>query len=211
MGVVVLDLPNRETGTLRKPGREVVGMGIAGDHGGLVLVDPPQVVDHLPERVERLPGFEVADVLADEDVPAPGYGDGVLQVRTDRQHRGRFVHRRRLHSHRQGGVSAGAAQDHLASHADPGHRVVHVPGYRAVVGEEEVGDAGQPPDGFPLVRADGFVRQVAAGCDDRKRELGHQHVVQRRTGQHRSQVRVAGGDRRRDPGIAEGMASPSLH
>ena len=64
-------------------GGEVVGVGVGGDEGGAGFVETLEVGDDAAEGVEGLVGFQVADVLADEDLGAHGEGDGVLQVGAD--------------------------------------------------------------------------------------------------------------------------------
>ena len=64
-------------------GREVVGVGVRGDQGRAGFVQVLEVGDDAAEGVEGLGGFQVADVLADEDLGAHGECDGVLQVGAD--------------------------------------------------------------------------------------------------------------------------------
>ena len=64
-------------------GGEVVGVGVGGDDGGAGFVEGLEVGDDAAEGIEGLVGFQVADVLADEDLGAYGEGDGVLQVGAD--------------------------------------------------------------------------------------------------------------------------------
>ena len=76
-------------------------------------------------------------------------------------------------------------------------RVVDVPDDRAVVDEEEVGDAAEPRERLALVDADRLVGEVAARRDDREAELAHQQMMQRRIRQHHAEV--AGCPARRMP------------
>ncbi len=80
---------------------------------------------------------QVADVLAEEDLPADGDGHAVLEMTADRQHRRQV----RADQHGQRGVASGPAQHALAAARQPHHRIVAGPGDGAVVHQEDVGDA----------------------------------------------------------------------
>jgi hypothetical protein len=60
---------------------------IGGDDGGARLVEGLEVGDGAAEGFEGLVRFQVADVLAEEDLLAYAEGNGVLQVRADGQDR----------------------------------------------------------------------------------------------------------------------------
>ena len=72
-------------------GGEVVGVGVGGDDGGAGFVEGLEVGDDAAEGFVGLVGFQVADVLADEDLGADGEGDGVLQVGADGETIGALV------------------------------------------------------------------------------------------------------------------------
>ena len=62
-------------------------MRVGGNEGGAGFVEALEVGDDAAEGFERLVGFQVADVLADEDLGADGEGDGVLQMGADGEDR----------------------------------------------------------------------------------------------------------------------------
>ena len=153
VGVVVLHPLDREAGAFGVAGRQVVGVGVTRHGSGLVLVDALQVADHLVECFERLRCLEIADVLAHEDVAADRNGDCVLEMGAHREHRRGFV----LHPHRERSVAARPPDNGLPSQDHARHGVVHMPGDRPIVHQEQVGDAEEPFGGLVLVRADRLV------------------------------------------------------
>ena len=179
-------------------GGEVVGVGVGGDEGGAGFVEGLEVGNDAAEGVEGLVGFQVADVLADEDLGAHGEGDGVLQVGADGEDRmanGRWpMADGRGELDWQRGVAAGAAQDQFAAHHHARDGVVHVPDDGAVVDEEQIGNAAEAFEGFVLVGANGLVAQVAARGHDGKAERGQEQVMQGGVGEHDAEVGVAGGE-----------------
>ena len=100
MGEVVLDgdelrergegceLSLAHVGSCRLQGRartggEIIRVRVGGDDGRCGVVEPLEVGDDAAEGLEGLVGFQVADVLADEDLRPHGEGDGVLQMGAD--------------------------------------------------------------------------------------------------------------------------------
>ena len=131
-------------------GGEVIGVGIGGDDGRLGLVEVLEVGDDAAEGFEGLVGFQIADVLAEEDLGTDGEGDRVFQVRANSENRfaaGRWpMAKRRRELDRERGVATGAAQDQFAPHHHAHDGVVHVADDGAVVDEEEVGYAAKAFD-----------------------------------------------------------------
>ena len=118
-------------------------MQVVGD------VDRFEVEQALEVRQVRFEGaicqqiLEIAGVRRHVRPPAAGQGEGVLELGADGQH-GRSLRHRDRQRDRFGGVAAGAADQALPAIDDAGHGVV-VPGPDlAIVGQERVGDAGQP-------------------------------------------------------------------
>jgi hypothetical protein len=72
-----------------------------------------------------------------------------------------------------------------------------VPDYRAIVDEEEIGDATEAFEGFAFVCANGLVAQVATRGHDREAESREEEMMQRRVREHDPKVGVAGGQGRR--------------
>ncbi len=60
--------------------------------------------------------------------------------------------------------------------------------------QEEIGNRGQPFEGFNLARNDRLAGDVAAGRNNRKAELPHQQMMDRRVGQQHAEPRIAGRD-----------------
>src|SRR5260370_19358647 len=91
-------------------------------------------------------------------------------------------------------IPSGTAQNHLSTGHDAHDRVVHVAHNRAVVNEEEVGNAAESYQRLALIAANRLVTQVAAGGDDGGPEQREQQMMQRCVGEHKPQVWIAGGD-----------------
>ncbi len=190
-------------------------MQIGGDNLRPGVVKFLKIRDNAAKGGVRLLRFQITNVLADENLVANGERDGVFQMRTNGQNGVRssefgvrsFVGASALASRiphstictpqldGQRRVAAGAAQDQFAVEHDTHNRIVHMPDNGTIMDEKNVGDAAQPFQGFAFVGANRFVAQVAAGRHDRKSEFGHQQMMQRRVGQHRAEVRIAGGNR----------------
>ena len=116
--------------------------------------------------------------------------EGALELRPARQQRRRLDGQREARGH----VAARAAQ-HQRLGTQPAqrahHRVVGARLDRAVVDEEQVGDAAQPRHRVVVAVGDRLVGDVAAGHHQRLAHVGQQQVVQRRVGQHHPEVRRA--------------------
>ncbi len=82
-----------------------------------------------------------------------------------------------------------ADHDGRARRGRPHHRVVRARGDRAVVEQDEVGDAGQALQRVLVAVGDRLVRDVAAGHHQRPARVAQQQVVERRVGQHHAEVR----------------------
>ena len=138
-------------------------------------------------------------MLADEDLRPDGQGDGVLEMRADRQHgmarsRSRTAQgARELNGQR--GIAAGAAQNQFAPRHQAHDGIVHMPDDGAVMDQKEIGDAAKAVQGLVFVGADGFIAQVAAGGHDGKAEGGKQQMILRGVGEHYAEVGIVGGER----------------
>ena len=169
-------------------------MQVVSDENGRSVVEPREVGDHARERVHRLRRLEVADVLGEEDLAADAERDGGLHVRAHREDDGKLLG----HADGQRREAAGAAQDPRRSRDDPRHAVVHVPLDRPVVNEKEVGHVAEPLEGLALVDADRLLAPVAARGDEREVDLTKQQMVERRRGDHDSELRPSRRDRTGD-------------
>ena len=67
--------------------REIIRVQIGGDDLRFRVVKLFKIGDDAAEGVVRRLGFQIADVLADENLVADGKRDGVLQMRADGQNR----------------------------------------------------------------------------------------------------------------------------
>src|SRR5580693_1031339 len=84
------------------------------------VVHRDQVADGFLERLEGLVVIEIANVLADESLSVDDQGNGVLQVRTNREQR--QVDRQFRNGSR--GIAARAPQDDGPESADAGDGIV---------------------------------------------------------------------------------------
>ena len=128
-------------------------------------------------------------------------GHGVFQMSAD----GQAVREQLLAVDRERGVPARPSEDEFPPQDHPEDGIVDVPDDRPVVDQKEIRDAGQSRQGLPLIDADRFVRQIAAGCDDGELEFPHQQMMERRVGEHHSQIGIVGsqvsGDNRVCPSV----------
>src|SRR5437899_4726657 len=116
--------------------RGVVRMQIADDRLGLETVEPAEVVDGALEGVTRFERFQVADVLADENVLPDSDGNRVLQMAAHCEHR---LHISR-HANSQRRVAASAAQDSTTAAREPYDRIVAGAHDRTVMHQKMIGD-----------------------------------------------------------------------
>ena len=63
--------------------REIIRVQIGGDHFRLRVVKPRQIGGDAAERLIRLLRFQIADVLADENIFADRQRHGIFQMRAD--------------------------------------------------------------------------------------------------------------------------------
>jgi hypothetical protein len=164
VGVVVLDMNEREAGADGMAGGEIVGMGIAHDRLWFQAVQPEEVFADTAKGLEGLRGLQVADVLTDEDLGVSRDGHRVLEMRTHRQQWWEGP----ADLDREGGIAARASQDQFASQEHPGDRVVHVPSNGSVVDQEEVGDPPETSQGIAFVGTDRLIGEISARGDDRR-------------------------------------------
>ena len=155
--------------------------------------------DILLEGSEGVVMIEVAQVMAEERMPAAAQGERRLELTADGQDRPRALERQFDRLRR---VAARPPQRQFLSVDDPRHRIVAADVDRPIVSQKQIGDAGQPGDGVVILVGDRLVGTVAAGHDERDvAQLSQQQMMQRRVRQHHAEVRVAGGDRFGDAGI----------
>ena len=191
--------PGQLSGVFR---REILGVQVADHQARLGLVQLLQVRGDPAEGRIGLPRFQIAYELADEDPRPHCQRHRILQVPAHGED-GRILARLRLryispgfssHEHRQGRIAAGAPQHQLPAQHDADDRIIYVPDNRAVMDQEEVGDAVEALQRLALIGAERLVAEVPASGHNRKVELAQQQVMQRRVGQHHPEVRIPRGD-----------------
>ncbi len=124
-------------------------------------------------------------MVADPRATALGHAERVLQVRSDGEQRARRGDRQR---ERAGHVAARAPDEQRATADGARDRVVGARLDRPVVGEERVGDAGEPFQRVVVAEGDRLVGDVAAGQHERRAHVAEQQVMQRRVGEHHPEV-----------------------
>ena len=87
MRLMMLNPNDRQPRPLCPVRRRVVRMQIADDRLGLETVEAAKVVDGAFEGVTRLERFQVADMLAEENILPDADGDRVLQMAAHCEHR----------------------------------------------------------------------------------------------------------------------------
>jgi hypothetical protein len=118
MGVVVLDGIGRQAQRERFAGGEKVRVQIVGDRDRFHLEGPGEVLQRLLEEGEGRAVVEVAEVLGDEGLVAPGEAEGVLE----RGPQGQHLRHLAAELHRLGHPAARAANERGAPFAPPGPR-----------------------------------------------------------------------------------------
>ncbi len=176
-------------------------MQIGGDDFRLGVVELLEVGNDTPERIVRLFRFQIADVLAEENLIADGEGDGVFQMCSDGKE---ILHFRFciFNFNRQRRVAASAAQNHFTVQHHAHDRIIHMADDGAVVDQKHIGDVAQAFKGLAFICANRFVAQVAARGHDRKAQFCQQQMVERRVRQHHAEVWIARGN-----GIPQRMKS----
>ena len=193
VGVMVLDADQWTIDIEGELRREVFRVKVVGDDIGDHAVQRRQVIDGLEER--RIGGhvFEVADVMAGNNLAALGHGHRVLQLGADGKDSG--ARRIEREGERLRSVSTRAAQHLHSSGHRPRHGVVAADVDRPIVAEQPVGQRTEPGDGVAVVVGDRLVAEVAAGHHERATHPIEQKVMQRAVRQHHPQLRQAGCDR----------------
>ncbi len=130
-------------------GGQVLGMQVVGDHLGPDVEQPPEVLDPLGERAQRLGVLQVPDMVRHERVVLLGQAERVLQLGPAGQDRPGEPD---AHAERFRHVAAGPPDHRLPAAEGPHDRVVGPDLDRAVVGEERVCDPGEPLRRLPVAR-----------------------------------------------------------
>ena len=177
-------------------------MRVVGDELGLQREEPLEVRNPLSVREQSRIVLEVADVVAQPGAPVAGQAERRLELcAAGEQGTGR--RKREVDARRD--VAARAPQHQrpaaLAERDGADERIVGARLDGAVVDEKAVGDALETAPGIQVAEGDRLVRDVATREHERRNaelgQVGEQQVVQRRVGQHQSQLRHTGRHRRR--------------
>ena len=190
---------------LRGPGGQVLRVHVVGDHVGLQLVQPHEVLQRPVVVLQRLPLLHIPQVLPREQGIPPQEAEAALHLGTGAKH-DPVVLARQPRGHRQRGVAPAPAKQKVGS-ADHGRdRVVYRHVNYAVGKQEKVDDPRQPRQRLRIVRDDGSVGEVGARHHQRPLFL-EQKVVQRSVGKHHPERPLTGCDQprhaHRHPGAAE--------
>ena len=98
-------------------------MQVVGDGNGLGLVQAQEVGDDALEGMHGFGGFQIADVLADEDLVANAESDSVFEMRAHSEDGGDGSGE----GNRQRGVAASTAQQARFAIDHPGYAVIDMP------------------------------------------------------------------------------------
>lgn len=195
MGIVVLNGAERQTGFSGELGRAIIGVEIADNGVGGMMIQLFQVGDCLPEGLVGFGILKIAEMLAERDPPSGGNRNRILQMSSDGE-KGAV----RLDLKRERGIPARPSQDKRTYCDHPDDRVVERPDDRPVVNQEEIGDSGEPQKGVAFIGADRFLGSITAGGDDRKAELRHQEMMKGGVREENAEVRVVRSDRKGNRG-----------
>src|ERR1700738_4586396 len=130
---------------------------------------------------------QVANVLANKRLAVYHQGDGVLEIRAERQH----WTADRQSRHCAWGKSARAAKDHGAECASACNRIVYASRDRTFTDKKGICDSREPLQRIRILIRDWFVRAVGARHHQRFRSAcGEEQVVEWCVGQHYTEIMV---------------------
>jgi hypothetical protein len=162
--------PNHaKAGVLGPVRRGVVGMQIADHRFRLEAVESAQICDRILEGLTRLESFQVADVMAEEDVAPDRDGDCILQMAANREHRRKVA----SNADSQRCIPSCSSQNAGAASRKTNYGIVASAHDRAVVHQEMIRDIFQAHPGFAVRNCDWLIAAIAAGANERKRTLLH--------------------------------------
>ena len=140
-------------------------MHVGGHPFRFGTVELPKTRDDFPESAIGLAGFQIADVLAKENVASYRHRHRVFQMPAD----GEDARRHRANLEWEWSIAAGPAQNQLPAGKHPNDGVVDLAEYRAIVHQKPIRNPLQSLDRFVLVDANGLIGEVTAGRHHRCR------------------------------------------
>ena len=169
-------------------------MRVAGDGFGRRARQRAQLRRAPFQARHRRRRSEIADVLAGDQAPVREQRGRALLVSAEGEHPPAHERRRDRVRH----VAARPAQELRAARADLRDRVIDGANDRAIVRQPEIGDLRQPRQRLGLVDAEGLLRAVSAGADQRAPGGAGQEIMQRRARQHETEATETRCDARRN-------------
>jgi hypothetical protein len=133
--------------------RKVIRVQIMGNGNGGGFVEAQEIGNNSLKGSHRFCRFQVADVLADEDLPPHAKSNGVFKMRAHGQNGGRLAGQQ----HRQRRVTPRPAQKLRLVPHQPEDAIVYVALNGAIVDQKRIGDVAQALHGLSFVGTDGFV------------------------------------------------------
>ena len=186
MGMMMLHPKQRQSQLFGKPGAQIIGMQVTGDPLGGEFKDILHVLHTFGKKIQVFNAGQIADMLAQIGLVAPGHAEGVFQLRPAGQGR------RQLHTEtdRFGHIAPGAAQQTGTAGHDPEHRIINPGDDIPVMEQKKIGNAGKFVHRIKVCRADRLLASVAAGHDQ---GLGtvrphEEQILERGIGEHQSQM-----------------------
>src|SRR6516162_7131124 len=92
------------------------------------------------------------------------------------------------HMHRQRRIATRASEHRFAATDNAYDRIVDMPNDRPVMNQVKVGDPLESLQRLAFVNADRLVSHIAARSNNRRANLPHQKMMQRRVGKHDSKA-----------------------
>ena len=134
---VMLDAHHRQSRLLGPARRMEIGMQVAGDCLRLDIENVEKMADRLGMEADRRRIVEAADMLGDEGLAPARHRDGRLEMRADREHARPVA----AEIDRLRHEAARAPQERRRAVEDGHNRIVGASHNRAVMRDDEVGDA----------------------------------------------------------------------
>lgn len=188
----MLNLDDRKILGMSPLARQVLGMVVAGDHGGLEVEQLGESPTRFLPSVHHRRAFHVADMLRHECAIVSNAREGVLLLGASRKQLGRIFRARYVQ--RRGCVAAGAANelDHFTSWPaveNANDRIVVAALDGAVVHDERIGDLSEALEGRRLVDDDRLVVDIARRHDEHAPKSCKSRCWRGSRGQHHAKLR----------------------
>ncbi|MGX1048976.1 hypothetical protein AB7M41_008682 [Bradyrhizobium diazoefficiens] len=204
MGMMVLDRDQPPSARFGEAGRCHVRVQVMDDNHRLDVQRRQQMADGFLEEADAFRGVEIADMLGDEGLVAARDRHGRLQRAADGQDRRHGL----CETNRLGNVTTGAADEPRPPGDDRRHGIVGARDDVAVMGDDEIGDAGKAQLRLAIVDQKRLAAGIGAGGDGRPTFAGplmhriqrlEDQVMKRGDRQHDADPRQPRRNRRREP------------